>query len=186
MRNSASSRFRIRLGNRLGLSGDPVVHLHAEAVIDFFESAETGNQKFDGPSQMRRAAQHKETFSQRILNQVILIDVQVIHGFLQVADAPMDHLGGGCGTPRCEITRLDDNGFETSQLRVQGATGSARASADNTHIELLPFDVFQSSLRRLFIIVLLLVAVEPVRISRRCAKTGRPPHPAGAHRQRWC
>src|SRR6202021_2314671 len=107
----------------------------AEPVIDLFELGETGNQKLDSPRQVGRVAQHNKTLPQRVLDQVILMDVEIVHGFLQVSNPPVDHLGGCCGTAGREVAGLDNNRFEASQLCVQGAAGACGASPDHADIE---------------------------------------------------
>jgi hypothetical protein len=77
---------------------------------------------------------------------VVLVYIEVVHGFLQVPHATVNHLGGGCRTARSEVAGFDDDGFETSQLRVERTARSRSATSDDADIEFLIRDLIQSLL----------------------------------------
>ncbi len=74
-------------------AGDPIVRFQSNAVIELFEPAKAGNKEHERPGQVRRIAQHGQTFPEGVLHQVVLIGVHTFDGFLEIPDAAMGHFG---------------------------------------------------------------------------------------------
>ena len=121
-------------GEETGGAGNPIVELGANGVVGQLPQAEARNQQFQRMGEKRRAAQHGHALMQGPAHQRELAAVEFPNGLLQIADAAVHQLGGGHGGLRDKVSRIQQDGGKSSQLRIQRAAQAGGPAADDAYV----------------------------------------------------
>src|ERR1019366_2881714 len=74
------------------------------------------------------------------VHQRVLPAIELRDGLLQIADAAMNQLGGGHGSARDKVSRIQQNGGKSAKLRIQRATQAGCSAANDTYLVGFPED----------------------------------------------
>src|SRR5271170_5799669 len=102
-----------------------------------------GDHKLQLPGEIRRVVQHANPLVKGAHDNLILLGINVLDSFFQIAYAAVNNFGGCARSRSGEIAGIEHDRAKSAQLGVKGTPRASRSAADHANIKRFARDILE-------------------------------------------